>query len=80
MTTIRKNSERLIWAHLWQHLAVCDRTCSLRPSLSEAPYFSWKMLKAASWHLLTSLLPFCWRVHHEEDDTDIFKHFNYLLI
>lgn len=50
--TITGNLERLIWAYLWQQLTVCDRTCSLRPSLSETPYFCWKMPKAALWHSL----------------------------
>lgn len=55
VTTMRRNSERLIWEHLWQHLRACDRSCSLRLSLSEAPYFSWKMLEIASWNLFKRL-------------------------
>lgn len=50
--------ERLIWAHRWQQLAVCDRTCSLGASLSEAPRFCWKMPKAASWHSWQVCFPF----------------------
>lgn len=62
--TIRWKWGRLILAYLWQQLAVCDRTCSLRPSLSKAPCSCWKTLRAASWHLLhVSSMFLKWLVH-----------------
>lgn len=57
--TTRRDLERLIRAYFWQQLAVCDRTCYLRPSLSQALCFCWKTPKAASGQWLQGFSFFC---------------------